>query len=678
MPPKLRVLAENPKFEQRMKSDISQSLASILKKQPQLTPKEALWSVQAQMLSNNPYEPPKNGKCAINELPNEILGHIFAVGVREQEDEEWDHDSEDEGIIEEDEWEDMDEDEDGDEDEGEEGVRSRVGKKEAAALKSALSDDSFMSDDSDEMPVSDGEDSDSDSSDDPILPFQVLVSHVCKRWREVSLDSHALWTTLNFTKTPRIEKARVYIERAQGLPLNICIDCTFPGDTDEEDHPDHPLYGENQALHSEMHRNGACEDPECPEELDEEFLSQKDLKLILELLEPEVGHWRVLDFRASTYGYVQLLLSRLHELPSAPVLESFQLYHFEECEDYEFFSGDDKTSYLPFHGDAPMLKDAAFWGVHIDWDNSLTLLRGLHDLELSYHAKDVRPSYATFAQIIKNSPELHTLTLSLSGPALADDTPFDDEKAWGPVPLEIPSLKELGLQFHTPQYASALVQHLALPNVTSLALNFDEEDYSSFVHWLLQPVKDRTKSLLAGIEHLKISGLPCDVPSVEAMLDQLAGLKSFNLKCFGEEEAVFFDKLINPSAGRPSLTSPHPPFATPYLKALPKLFCPLLESMTTVSVTGAQVKLLVQTRKTLGAPIKKVFMSQDDPLTAKEERWLVKNLEVLDFFEPSDSEDEFDIEDVDIGEDDDISVSTQVKSKVRGYMYTDTDVLQGR
>ncbi|KAF8964373.1 hypothetical protein BDZ97DRAFT_1700473 [Flammula alnicola] len=621
MPPKLRVLAHNARLDQRLQSEISSSLASVLKTNPKMTPKEAMWSITNEMLTNNPFQPPKDGKCPINDLPDEVLGYIFSVGVKEEEEEELaGYDSEeDEG-----EWEDMSTDDEGevDEDESEE---------EGGASGTAAADDADAPFGSDSEG---GSDTDSDMySEEVNIPFQVLVSHVCKRWRVVALDSHVLWTTLNFANRPNLEKAGVYISRAKGLPLNICIDCTFPEDVDEEDHPDHPLYLENKALHK-AHKHH-CEDPEL------RFLSQKELAQILDLIEPEVSHWGSLDFRASTYGYVHLLLSRLHVLPSAPLLESFQVYHFEDCEDYEFFSGDDKTSFLPFHGDAPLLKDAVLWGVHIDWEGAIpSFLRGLHEFELSFHAKDVRPSYSAFAQIIANSPELHTLTLSLSGPALPDSVAFDaevEEGGWGSTLLAIPSLREFALQFHDPKYAAALVQHLDMPGLTSLLLNFDEEDYTSFVRALLTPVKGRTEGLLKHIDHLKIAGMPCDVATVEAFLGQLGKLKSFNLKVVGAEEAVIFQKLIDPAA------TPITP-APGVLGPLPSIFCPALESITTNEVTGAQVKELVIARRKLGAPLKRVFMSHNDLVTKKEEKWLRENVEELDFFEPSDSEDEVDEE----------------------------------
>ncbi|KAF8908889.1 hypothetical protein CPB84DRAFT_1724676 [Gymnopilus junonius] len=622
MPPKLFV-SPNARHEQRMQSEISSSLAAVLRKNPKMTPKEAMYSVTSEMLQNNPYQPLANGKCPINDLPNEILAHIFQLGVKDQEEEE-------EGSPDEDEWEDMSTDgENSDEDSDEDSV------------------DAVIQDESGGQAY----DSDSEGGDEVAIPFQVLVSHVCKRWREVAIESHFLWTNLNFAQRPRLEKAQVYISRAGGQPLDIYIDCTFPPDVDEEDHPDHPLYQDNEAR--KKRRSQSCDHPECSHEHGDdnneiEFLSQKQLTQILDVIEPEVSHWQSLDFRASTYGYVHLLLSRLHKLPSASVLETLSICHFEDCDDYEFFSGDDMTSFLPFHGIAPNLKDVVLWGVHIDWDSPF--LRGLSNLELQYHAKDVRPSYRAFAKMINSSPDLHSLTLSLSGPVLPagvsfDADPEEHEGAWGPTPLTIPSLRELALQFHEIKYAIALVQHIDVPNLKSMLLDFDEEDYSSFVQTLVKPVKGRTESVLQHVENLKISGLPCDMASAEALLGQLVNLKSLNIKVVGPEEALIFHKLIDPQATQPppdSAAAPQPAAGSSSRSDLARIFCPKLEAFTANQVDGAELRILVTKRRELGAPLKSLYISQFDEISKKDEKWLRANLEEVQFFEPSDSEEEYD------------------------------------
>ena len=679
--PKLRVVAHNARLEEALQSEISGQLASVLKTNPKLTTHQAMWRVKEQILANNPWEPPKDGKSPINDLPNEILAYIFSIGVKEEQEGEDEYEDEED----EDEWEDMDTDSEFDDDETE-------GSSPLAPGESPVESDS--DDDNSDM----DDDGDGDSDNEPSVPFQILVSHVCHRWREVALESHILWTTLDFTYRLRLEQARMYIARSGGLPLNILIDCTFPEHVDEEDHPDHPLYHENKKKLAEDGEDGTDKmDDGDDNEYDDyiQFLSQKELAQILDLIEPEVSHWGVFQFHASTYGYIHLLMSRLHKLPSAPLLETFEVCHFEDCDDYEVFNGDDKTSFLPFHGNAPLLKEVVLWGVHIDWDAALSsFLRGLLVLELSYHAKDVRPSYKTFKQIINNSPELHTLTLSLSGPALGNGLPHDiniEDGGWGTTPLTILSLKELALQFHDCKYASALVNHLDVPNVTSFLVNFEEEDYSEFVGALLKPVKGRTNSFLTHIEHMKISGLPCSMYSAEALLGQLGNLKSLNIKVVGLEESIIFHKLSDPYAGRlpvtpgndanagaeapqqqaPTAAAPHttglpPPTSTPSASSssptsplptsnapLPSLFCPRLEGIVTNRVSGMQVKKLVLTRRKLGAPLKRVSMSQEDPLSAKEERCIRRNVEEFDFFVPSDSEEESETDEDENGEDGD-------------------------
>ena len=691
--PKLRVVAHNARLDEALQTEISGQLASVLKTNPKLTTHQAMWTVQERILANNPWEPLKNGKCPINDLPNEILAYIFSIGVL-QEQEGDDSEYEDEDEMEDDEWEDMDTDGEFNDDES-----------ESSSLLAAGGSPAESDSDDDDSDLE--EDDDDDSDDEPSVPFQILVSHVCHRWREVALESHILWTTLVFANRLRLKQARMYIDRSGGLPLNILIDCTFPPTVDEEDHPDHPLYHENKkksalvADHGDDSTSGTDEMDDGSDDGDDIwFLSQKELAQILDLIEPEVSHWGVFQFHASTYGYFHLLMSRLHNLPSAPLLETFEVCHYEDCEDYEVFNGDDKTSFLPFHGNAPMLKEAVFWGVHIDWDAALpSFLRGLLLLELSYHSKDVRPSYKTFTQIIENSPDLHTLTLSLSGPALANGLPYNtdlEEGGWGKTPLTILSLKELALQFHDPKYASALVNHLDAPNVTSLLLNFEEEDYSEFVGALVKPVKGRAENILTHIEHMKISGLPCSVYSAEALLGQLGKLKSLNIKVVGPEENIIFQKLADPYAGRlpttpgtnadadaeapqqqqqqapatavphtvepPSASSSSPTFSIPTSNTpLPALFCPRLEAIVTHNVAGIQIKKLVLARRKLGVPLKRVSMSQLDPVSAKEERWIKANVEQFDFFVPSDSEEESEtdtdtdsvVEDGNVGDDGD-------------------------
>lgn len=98
------------------------------------------------ILDHNPFVPPKGDRCPINDLPNELLAHIFYLGAFESEEDEED---------------DMYQEEIGNQldDINEEG--------------SGVEDVEEEGDEGDDIPDYDG------------MPYQVLVSHVCKHWREV-------------------------------------------------------------------------------------------------------------------------------------------------------------------------------------------------------------------------------------------------------------------------------------------------------------------------------------------------------------------------------------------------------------------------------------------------------------------------------------------------------------
>ncbi|KAG5654266.1 hypothetical protein H0H81_005512 [Sphagnurus paluster] len=609
-----------PSRDAQLKKDLTKNLTSALegslKENLKLSPDAALRKVTKEMLANNPFVPPIG--CPVNDLPPELLAYIFLVGTQMEAEYEYaDDDDEDDEDMEQyqlsDEWTD------------EEGGNHR----DTAALGSLANGG--------DMEV-DGDGNEEDEDEEMELPFQVLVSHVCKHWRVVALESPVLWTKLNFGEGAPFEKSKTWIQRSKGLPLDISIDCTIPEENEHDAHDlDDVLHATGDASspptrtatisaeeygrqYTEMHKDCTHPHPHLP-------LSLLDLVAILDIIVPHIEQWRSLTLTASLYDYMHTLLSRLAQCPAAPLLEVLELYHYEDCEDYEVFRPAElREPFLIFNGYAPNLRDVALWGVHLDWDRSLSFLKDLRDLELTYHAKDVRPSYATFTQMITFSPNLSTLSLCLSGPQ-GNDAETND---WGTEPISIPSLQELVLCYHEAPYAIALVQKLSVPNVRSLALDFDGEDYTEFVKQLTLPMAGTTKSILSGLEHMKISGLPCDRASIDMMYEQLVGLQTININCSGEEEEELFRRLMYPAA------------------AGKKIYCPNLHTITTTGIDGAEMRGFVEARKAAGVPIKRLMMSEEDEIEDKDEKWLRAHVEEFDFFEPSDSEEEL----VDLTEDD--------------------------
>ena len=597
-----------------------------------MTPEAAMRKVTMDMLASNPFVPPTTG-CPINDIPNELLAYIFLLGTQMEDDyseeEEEDDDDEADVIDLKQPWEvGYEKDKDVDSRARHSKTSWKVDKKKEKQYMEIEED----GEDSDDYETEEEEDEEEDGGDDdddgPPLPFQVLVSHVCRHWREIALDSPVLWTQLDFSEGPPFEKSKAWIQRSKRSPIDITIDCTV------SDHIDYP--SDHESIDSDSKRRVLPRTPgshgdkyeeehgECSH--DPSFYSLAELTAILDIIVPYVAQWRLLEVSVSYYVYMHTLLFRLSQCPCAPLLEILSLHHYEDGGnatddlDERFEPPELDTRFLIFNGVAPNLTAVTLWGVHLDWDRSLSFLTNLRELELAYHAKNVRPSFATFTKLLAASPDLQTLTLCLSGPAEHND--MDNE--WSTDIIEVHSIKGLVLCYHEPKYIIALMRILCTPNVTSLVLDYDGVDYTEFVQALAKPMTGKSKSLLAGLEQLKIAGLPCNTKSAEMFLDQLAGLQTLNLNCLGEEE-LFFDLLWR----TPTAQSGAPT----------KTYCPNLHTIWTTGIYGLQMKMFIEMRQAAGMPIKRVFMSQEDAVGEKEERWIKDHVESLEFFEPSDSED---------------------------------------
>jgi len=598
----------NTQLSLAVKRDLVDNLAKVMSNDASLTPEAAMLKITMDMLANNPYVPPKG--CPVNDLPPELLAYIFQVGTQMEAEGE------------------LSEDDDDDDDELVDLADGWSSDGDGMDVDGPSREDKKL--DEDELGDAGGEEEFGGESgvEDLVLPFQVLVSHVCRHWREIALESPTLWTTLSFTEGSPFEKSSIWIERSKGLPLDIHIDCTILDDEAIPGEDDAAADSAFPPIRYRIEPNGQvytghpeCRDPRPP------ALSLPDLSAILDVLVPHITQWRHFELTCSLYDYMHLLLARLSQCPAAPLLETLQLYHYEDCENYEVFSPRELgTSFLIFNGEAPMLRNVSLWGVHLDWDRSVSLLSGLRDLELAYHAKNVRPSWGTFTKMISSSPDIRTLTLCLSGPAQDED-----DNDWGTEPFEIQSLTDLVLCYHEQNYAIGLVRKLSVPNLRSLTLDYDDEDYSEFAQCLTLPMPGRKKSWLAGLENLKIAGLPCNDKTIDTIFEQLVGLKTLNLNCSRDDEEKFFVRLLKSTGVSGGF----------------KLYCPNLHTITTSGITGAHMKAFIFARKAARVPIKRVLMSEEDDVDEQQEQWLRANVEEFEFFEPSDSEEEFIDEDED-------------------------------
>ncbi|KAF7346257.1 hypothetical protein MSAN_01852900 [Mycena sanguinolenta] len=636
-------------YEARLTADLKQRVAAILLENPGMSPEDAMREAQAALLAqaeadlfhkitdietkNNPFRPPTTG-CPINDLPPELLAHIFTLGCKLDEEEsghdeiddmDWDEDSE--GLDLADDWETDDEEGDADEEIVQSSEDVHMSSSNTRATRSGAVPPETDEEDSDD-------DDDEDEADDMLLPFQVLVSHVCRHWREISLGTHTLWTTIRFAGHLNAEKASAWIERANDLPLDIYIEATDlhdpqhndpegeQGGQQEDAQPPGAWPGPGQitsivmafnpatgtlttSAHTGIPFHAGPPQPERPMEL---CLSLDDLKVILDLIIPRVAQWRLFEVSVNYYTYMYEILSRLAHCPGAPLLEELGLYNYEETDTNEdgeevetFQPAHLAEAFLPFSANAPNIKHVAFWGVHIARSSSRTTPR------------TCGPAFASFRAMLDASPELDLLSLCYSGPT------GDME------PIAIPSLHALVLCDMEKDLVIPLVAALELPALDELTVDLHGEDFTDFAEQLAKHARGQTRSLLAGLTTLKLAGLHCNNTTRDMVMAQLDGLKRLHLKCEEDEEEeqedAWFKRLKE-------------------VKGTGVRYCPKLDSLKIEGIEGAVLKDLVIARKEAGAPFKQVFLGTLDELSKRDEQWFRANVEQFDFFDPSDDEEE--------------------------------------
>ncbi|KAF9781618.1 hypothetical protein BJ322DRAFT_1010446 [Thelephora terrestris] len=526
-------------------------------------------------------QPPAEG-CPINSLPPEILSWIFVLGQQMELDSESSH-----------------------------GTDDSDNNSDDSSVESILVDDSF----------------------------QVTVSHVCKHWREVALDTPALWSEIDVETgrqaAPSYRRASAYLSRTKEYPLSISID------VNDWDPDDESVYSEPSDHHP----------PETSAQLQE----------IMDLLLPHTSRWRKFKLAAESYFYFHTALVRLRNAPPASLLEFLELHHFDEDEELEpgphFFPyPSHKTPFVLFGNNAPKLQHVSLYGVHIDWHNT-SFLKNLHSFELAYHSQDVRPSFDEFFTILRSSPGLRTLDLCMSGPfgfphewpAFLPPPPHDDRYHDPHVPvafatqpstldeyMTLSRLHELKLSYQSPEELAGFLSRVSMPSLHTLEINFEDHEYTEFIQsHLISPPRwqggSSRESRLTNLKELKIVQLPCTPKAIAELYATLVNLETIELD-FNTLDEPFWEVFIPTKV--PGVTMPV------------NQLLPALHTMKVRGSSGDVLRQIVGARIEAGLPLQKLYIDFGSMINKEDDGWLREKVDGLEYFEGSDEDDYTDDESV--------------------------------
>ncbi|KAF7346596.1 F-box domain-containing protein [Mycena sanguinolenta] len=323
-----------------------------------------------------------------------------------------------------------------------------------------------------------------------VTDFQLLISHVCKHWREVALRISSLWTSLHFRELGHIARAQAFLARAAvNHPLDILVDTVSVDD----------------------HIPGVT-------------LCRDEMRSIFALITPHVARWRAFYLKVRTNECKLVAREALSTCGPAPRLETLQLYHFE---DYRTTQNLYIATYRPpvqiFDNVLPALKNVSLIGVNLPWAHA-PYLQQLHALELALHPDNIRPPFTAWDAMLHE----HSTRIC------------------------VPALEELSLTDLDPDHLSRLLHTLELPRLTTLALDLPEQDFAAVpeqdftgVVEMIAGVSPTTALAppltIAALHTLRIIALECAPTALAALLRALVSLSVLELD-FGrirDPEVIF-------------------------------------------------------------------------------------------------------------------------------------------
>ena len=397
-----------------------------------------------------------------------------------------------------------------------------------------------------------------------ILAFELQISHVCRLWRNIALDTPSLWTNISVITTESLPYERVvaHLERSKSLPLDIYI------------------------------AGGVTQLPS---------VEADTFEALLALLVPHLSRWASIQVVFKRYEYMHTFLKAVSgpSVPPATRLKELRLLCKSRLGSAAIieggFSGDD---FILFGGSAPLLRTLVLYAVYVDWSQAwIQSAPNLQTLHLAYHEKDLRPTSA----ILLGAHKLRTLKIWQSGP-------WDDTV--GPL-LHLPNLLELEIRDEVPQETTRLLRRLCSPALKTLTLDFivdTPEIYSDLVALLVGPATqvmpssiEQPYNLLRSLETLNLESLPCTPDCAEMLYRELVNLKGLTISRVYTPES-FWDLLFPESCDLSGLDlTPKQARAESTI-----IFLPSLKDLVLSGVPINELPTLVMERRNAGVPLRSI------------------------------------------------------------------------
>lgn len=307
-----------------------------------------------------------------------------------------------------------------------------------------------------------------DSGDiEDYMLFPLHVSHVCKTWRDLALNTSRLWTTIAYKGHPKFVKMPLVRENKKKPPEYYPLICLFLARSEER-----PI-----TIHLDL-RN-----PDHDYSVVEADVTGKGHPIdnLLNVLTSHASRIKTLTFVSNSWiDVIQVLRYHLYSL-KMPNLEHFELTRAHLGQAFRpTFEPHSLLTRVPFpvqpNGGAqrsqltpgvvkqdkwPKVKHVALVGVPLAWQ--LWSFYGLTSLRLNYLAGDALLSAKNMRHVFRSvAPALKHLEIHGSSPEVNDGDMYDQ--------VELPHLQTLSIGFSRTKQVTWLIKSLLTPSLTSLEI----------------------------------------------------------------------------------------------------------------------------------------------------------------------------------------------------------------
>jgi len=398
------------------------------------------------------------------------------------------------------------------------------------------------------------------------------LTWVCQKWRYTAIEDMTLWSIVWFKDRFPYERSLTFVERAGTAPLDIRIN---------ERH---------EAWYKE-HMNDFDDSQEDGHPFTAEMMED-----VMDKLLPRIRTIRTLVIMVDTWEPALVVLNRLRDSYDVPErMERFELHRTGRPWLWvgPMPESPNSSPPIPFcdRRILPRLTYACFNGLHIRW--SVPQMSNLYVLDIRRVPINSCPSIYDFRDMLKESPRLSKLALDAAGPRWV----FADVVEVNLPPVDLPCLATLVIGDFTVLYAIYVLNTFTAKNLIDLTiLNMVGFDYGPLIEHLTGRFPDIRVMTMYSVQLLD------SIPNKRRMIKWLQSMPKIEVLKIAQLKKTLLQHFLEDANVWEETTDLFAP-KKPLVPLLPKL-----EILEYQSMTFECVSHLVEGRKKIGAPLKRIYV----------------------------------------------------------------------